>query len=281
MIRSAAQAVNVGTAQGIQVRSVSHTYQPAAGMMLALDKVSLEIDAGAFIAIIGPSGCGKTTLLDILSGLLPLQSGTMLVAGRPPAAGRSDTARMFSRDALLPWRSAYDNIDFALATRNNDAAERRALILQLLKDVGLDGFGRAYPRQLSQGMRQRVALARTFALASNFIFLDEPFGALDAQTKLLLQDKLLQLWERVRSTVVLVTHDLAEAVALADRVIVMSARPGRIMADVPIDLSRPRSVSALQRMREYHDLYAQLWSELERATGVPAGAPVGPAESLQ
>jgi NitT/TauT family transport system ATP-binding protein len=181
---------------------------------------------------------------------------------------------MFARDALLPWLSAYRNVDFAARTRRGHGDDGRGSILALLKDVGLEGFEQTYPRQLSQGMRQRVALARTFSLQSEHLFLDEPFGALDAQTKLLLQDKLLSLWERFRSTVVLVTHDLAEAVALSDRVVVMSARPGRIVADVAIDLPRPRSVRALQSLREYHEIYARLWQELEWAAG---GSDVGAA----
>ena len=195
----------------------------------------------------------------------------MHVAGRPPHAGRPDTARMFARDALLPWLSAYANIEFAVATRPRLATHRRPLIMSLLKEVGLEGFELAYPRQLSQGMRQRVALARTFSLESDHVFLDEPFGALDAQTKLLLQDKLLGLWERHHHTVVLVSHDLAEAVALSDRVIVMSARPGRVVADLPIDLPRPRSVRALQSEPAYHQIYARLWRELERAATVTDG----------
>jgi NitT/TauT family transport system ATP-binding protein len=200
-------------------------------------------------------------LLDILSGLVELQRGRVVVGHSPPAVGRPDTARMFARDALLPWRTAYANVDFAMATRNPDRERRRVVIHELLDDVGLNGFENAYPRQLSQGMRQRVAL-----------FLDEPFGALDAQTKLVLQDKLLRLWEKMQSTVVLVSHDLAEAVALADRVVVMSARPGRIAADIAIDLPRPRSVTALQSMSDYHNLYSRLWRELERATGPVMGA---------
>jgi NitT/TauT family transport system ATP-binding protein len=179
---------------------------------------------------------------------------------------------MFARDALLPWRTAYANVDFAMATRTPDREKRHAVIHELLDDVGLNGFENAYPRQLSQGMRQRVALARTFSLDSEFVFLDEPFGALDAQTKLVLQDKLLRLWEKMQSTVVLVSHDLAEAVALADRVVVMSARPGRIAADIAIDLPRPRSVTALQGRSDYHELYARLWRELEQATGPAMGA---------
>jgi NitT/TauT family transport system ATP-binding protein len=249
---------------GIVLREVSHVYRGAQGPISVLDNISLAIGRGEFLALVGPSGCGKTTILDLLSGLARLQSGTALVGRRPPVEGRPDTARMFARDALLPWRTAIGNVAFALDSRPG-AMSRRARIGALLQEVGLGGFEQSYPRQLSQGMRQRVALARTFALESDFLFLDEPFGALDTQTKLVLQDKLLELWERTRSTVVLVSHDLAEAIALADRVMVMSGRPGRIIADLPIDIPRPRSVRALQKMRAYHDLYAQLWNELERA----------------
>jgi len=253
-----------GDGAGIVLRDVNHVYQGARGPIAVLDGISLSIRKGEFLALVGPSGCGKTTILDLMSGLVRLQSGAAVVGMRPPAEGRPDTARMFARDALLPWRTAFGNVAFALDSRPRGTALRHR-IEPLLEEVGLAGFERSYPRQLSQGMRQRVALARTFALESDFIFLDEPFGALDAQTKLILQDKLLELWERTRSTVVLVSHDLAEAIALADRVVVMSARPGRIIADLPIDIARPRSVRALQKMRAYHDLYARLWNELERA----------------
>jgi NitT/TauT family transport system ATP-binding protein len=256
----------VTQAGGIVIDDIVHAYRRESSELRVLDRVSLRIAPGEFVALVGPSGCGKTTLLDIMSGLLPSQHGSVQVGGRPPEAGRSDTARMFARDALLPWRTAYANVDFAVATREPDRERRARLIGTLLKDVGLAGFERSYPRQLSQGMRQRVALARTFSLESDFIFLDEPFGALDAQTKLVLQDRLLALWERSRSTVVLVSHDLAEAVALSDRVVVMSARPGRILVDLPIDLPRPRRASALQANAAYHDLYARLWRELERAS---------------
>lgn len=260
----------VPSGMGILLDGVSHAYQQRGRDLVVLHHVSLEIERGQFVALVGPSGCGKTTVLDILSGLTPLQAGNVLVCGKPPHAGRPDTARMFARDALFPWLTAFANVDFAISARRSDRANRASLIMSLLKEVGLDGFEHAFPRQLSQGMRQRVALARTFSLESEHIFLDEPFGALDAQTKLVLQDKLLSLWERFRSTVVLVSHDLAEAVALADRVIVMSTRPGRIVADLSIDLPRPRSVRALQSLRAYHDIYARLWQELERAAGADA-----------
>jgi NitT/TauT family transport system ATP-binding protein len=250
----------------IEVESLTHRYRRGPDEVHVLDRLSVEIQHGQFVSLIGPSGCGKTTVLDVLTGLLTGQQGTVLVNGSPPVAGRPDVARMFARDALLPWLSASGNVEFALRTRMEDQRRRSEIIKQLLQAVGLTGFEKTFPRQLSQGMRQRVALARTFALPSDFVFLDEPFGAVDAQTKLVLQDQLLNLWEQAASTVVLVTHDLAEAVALSDRVIVMSARPGRIVADVPIELPRPRSVRHLQKERAYHDVYSRLWEELERGS---------------
>ena len=249
---------------GIHIDSVNHQYGSGASVVHALSDINLDIQEGEFIALLGSSGCGKTTLLDILTGLSLLQTGAILLDGELPIAGRKDTARMFARDALLPWRTAAQNIDFALATRIKDAEERAQRITALLSAVGLEDFHDAYPAQLSQGMRQRVALARTFSLPSRFVFLDEPFGALDALTKVTLQDFLVDLWEQTQSTtVVLVTHDIGEAIALADRVIVMSPRPGRIVADVVVDISRPRRVRVLQKSPEYHELIATIWDALE------------------
>ena len=171
---------------------------------------------------------------------------------------------MFARDALLPWLTAEDNVDFALATRVKDRAERKNLILKLLIDVGLEGFENKYPSELSQGMRQRVALARTFSIVDRFLLLDEPFGALDAITKVTLQNLLTRLWvEMENTTVVLVTHDISESVALADRIIVMSPRPGVILADVEVPLARPRDLTVLRETAEYHALVAQLWGKLQ------------------
>ena len=253
--------------EGIEIRGLSHAYGRGDEAVEALSSVNLEIPAGQFVSLVGASGCGKTTLLDILSGLLDVQTGAVRLAGRPPRAGRRDTARMFARDALMPWKSAFDNVDFALATRIRDAAERTSQVEQLLESVGLGEFKHALPSELSQGMRQRVALARTFSLRSRFVMLDEPFGALDALTKINLQDQLVELWEQVSaSTVVLVTHDLAEAAALSDRVIVMSPRPGRVVADVAIDLPRPRNVRALHATDGFQKLVAGLWETLDAAS---------------
>ena len=251
---------------GIRVRDLSHVYRRGNESICALRNVDLTIPAGQFVALVGASGCGKTTLLDILSGLLDRQTGEVLLANEPPRAGRHDLARMFARDALMPWKSAAGNVDFALATRIRDPGERAGRVDELLDSVGLREFRNALPGELSQGMRQRVALARTFSLRSRFVMLDEPFGALDALTKITLQNRLVELWERISgSTVVLVTHDLAEAAALSDRVIVMSPRPGRVVADIPINLPRPRNVRELHATDGFQKQVAALWEELDSA----------------
>ena len=249
---------------GISIKNLSHTYARDETRVDALHCIDLSIEPGQFVALLGASGCGKTTLLDTLSGLTEIQSGTAELAGQSPAAGRRDVARMFARDALLPWRTASANVELALARREPNAKERKKVALSLLKAVGLEDFADTYPSQLSQGMRQRVALARTFSLKSRFVLLDEPFGALDALTKVTLQNLLTDLWsETVGATVVLVTHDIAESVALADRVIVMSARPGRIISDIKVQLPRPRDIRQIRNSPEFHDLVGQIWTRLE------------------
>ena len=236
----------------------------AAGV-LAVAETSLRVDAGEFVSIVGPSGCGKTTLLNYAAGLLPpgVASGSLLVSGKPPVSGNRDIAYMLARDALCPWRTTLENAEIGAEIRGMPAEPRRKRALDLLEKVGLKGFEHAYPKALSQGMRQRVALARTFCLDAPILLMDEPFGALDAQTKLQLEDVLLSLWQREQRTVVFITHDLSEAVSMSDRVVVMSARPGRIVADVPITLGRPRSVRALQKDPAYHELYSHVWTKLE------------------
>ncbi len=251
-----------GTAAGVAVEVI--------GLNLAflgasvLTEVSLTVKPGEFVALVGPSGCGKTTLLNLVAGLLPATgSGTLRVGGQPPRLGRPDIAYMLARDSLFPWNTALENAAFGLQSRGIPKERARQLATQMLAHVGLAGYEQAYPKSLSHGMRQRVALARTFAMDSSLLLMDEPFGALDAQTKLQLEDLLLTLCQRYRHTVLFVTHDLAEAVALSDRVIVLSSRPGRIVADVTVDLPRPRSIRDLQRSARFHELYSQLWTHLE------------------
>jgi NitT/TauT family transport system ATP-binding protein len=244
--------------------SFEHIRVEFGGNLLAIDDFSLAIGTGEFVSIVGPSGCGKTTVLNLLTGLLPLEQGHIEILGKRPVAGNLDIAYMLARDSLLPWRTTLGNAVYGAEIREIEKSKRNARALELLHQVGLAGFENHYPKALSHGMRQRCALARTFALDSPVMLMDEPFGALDAQTKLQLEDLLLELWQTERRTVVFITHDLSEAVALSDRVIVMSARPGRILADITINLPRPRSVRSLQKDPAFHKIYSQVWTELER-----------------
>lgn len=229
----------------------------------ALHEVSLDVEKHQFVALVGPSGCGKTTLLNMVAGLLTPHTGTVDVLGTPPRAGRHDVAYMLARDALLPWRTSIENVMYGLEVRGvGDRPWREQRAKEMLEVVGLDGFHDVYRTQLSQGMRQRVALARTFALPSDVLLMDEPFGALDPQRKIQLGQVLLGLWEKEPRTILFVTHDLHEAIALADRVVVMNPRPGHIAEDVPIDLPRPRSIQDLQTDPEFHALYSRIWEVL-------------------
>jgi len=245
----------------IVVEHVTHRFP---GGLLAIEDMSFRVRAGEFVVIVGPSGCGKTTILNIIAGLIAKQSGAVAVGDGAPRAGRSDVAYMFAQDALLPWRRVMDNVLFAVEIQGASRQDRRVLgqAKELLAMVGLQGFEQAYPRQLSHGMRQRVALARTFLMPSPLLLMDEPFGALDAHTKLMLEQGLLRLWESSQRTVLFITHDLAEAILLADRILVCTARPGRIKCEIEIDLPRPRSISALQNDARYHEYYRRIWAEL-------------------
>jgi NitT/TauT family transport system ATP-binding protein len=215
------------------------------------------------VSLIGPSGCGKTTLLNLCAGLVEHQgSGVARVFGDKPRLGTFRVAYMLARDSLMPWLTALENAAFGMRMRGVPVAQRLERAREMLKAVGLAGHENALPKQLSHGMRQRVALARTFALDADLLLMDEPFGALDAQTKLQLEDLLGQLCQQFNHSVLFVTHDLSEAVALSDRVVVMSSRPGRIVADVEIDLPRPRSVRQLQAAPRFHELYRELWTYL-------------------
>jgi len=247
----------------VGVRDVSHAFPlPGGGVKSVLEHIELSVAQGEFVAIVGPSGCGKTTLMNLAAGLEPVQTGSVEVLGCSPRSGRRDVGYLFARDALLPWRSVLGNAELALELAGVEKAERQERARALLAQVGLEGVAKAFPAELSQGMRQRVAIARTLAATPSLLMLDEPFSALDAQTKLLLQDAFSQLWQGLGSTVILITHDLAEAVALADRVVLMTAGPGRIKRVFRVDLARPRSIVDLQGDPGFHHIYEQLWSEL-------------------
>ena len=253
-------------AHAIQVQGVTHAFAAAGAPenpVVALRDVSLEVLPGEFVAIVGPSGCGKTTLLNILAGLERPTSGIALVAGKRPRAGAPEVGYLFARDSLLPWRTALENAALAMEMRGVRPNERRERARRMLADVGLDSFANAYRAQLSQGMRQRVALARALAAEPEILLMDEPFSALDAQTRILVQDLFLSLWSRLHISVVLITHDLAEAIALADRVVLFTRAPGRIKGIYPVELPRPRSIQSLQMDSAYHQIYESIWRDLQ------------------
>lgn len=232
----------------------------------ALSGVNLDVKQGEFVALIGASGCGKTTLLNVVAGLVPAASGAVLVRNEPPAAGRRDICYILARDALLPWRTVQRNVEYGLEVSGVPRAERERRALAYIEKVGLQNYRDFYPSRLSQGMRQRASLARAFAVARGVYLMDEPFSALDSQTKLMLHDQLLDLWESSGATVVFVTHDIGEAITLANRVVVMSKRGTGVADEIRIDIPRPRSAEALQADSRYHDFYRRTWTSLKAST---------------
>jgi NitT/TauT family transport system ATP-binding protein len=223
----------------VRVESVSKAYPaPAGRRLVALEDVSLDVGEGEFVTLLGPSGCGKSTLLQVVAGLEAPTGGRVVFEGAPP--GVPLTGVVFQEHALFPWRTVRDNVTFGLEVRGVPAAERRAAAARLLQLVGLEGFADRYPHHLSGGMRQRVAIARALAVEPALLLMDEPFSALDAQSRALMQLELLALWERTRRAILYVTHQIQEAVLLGDRVVVMTRRPGRILAVRRVGLPRPR-----------------------------------------
>jgi NitT/TauT family transport system ATP-binding protein len=228
----------------------------------ALRNVDLAIGKGEFIALVGPSGCGKTTLLRIVAGLEQASSGTVKLDGRLVTEPQRDRGFVFQTDNLLPWRTVLANAMIGPEIGGQSGAELRRRILALLELVGLGGFENYYPRQLSGGMRQRVNLARALAVDPEILLMDEPFSALDAQTREIMQTELLRIWEEGRKTVLFVTHQIDEAVYLADRVVVLARRPGRIQEIVPIDLPRPRPF-AIKRTPDFVAYVDRIWRLIE------------------
>jgi NitT/TauT family transport system ATP-binding protein len=229
----------------------------------ALSGVELKVGQGEFVALIGASGCGKTTLLNVIAGLVPASGGTVTVKDRAPAAGRDDICYVLASDALLPWRTVAANVEYGLELSGIGREERARRASVYIERVGLHAYRDFYPAKLSQGMRQRVSLARAFAVGRSIYLMDEPFSALDSQTKLMLHDQLLGLWENSRATVVFVTHDIGEAITLADRVLVMSKQGTGVVDEIRVGLARPRSAEALQADSHYHDLYRRTWTSLK------------------
>jgi NitT/TauT family transport system ATP-binding protein len=255
----------------IEVRNVWKAFHDrrTSGTVLAVQDVSFDVSDGEFVCLVGPSGCGKTTLLRILAGLETATSGTIRVGGeRPPGM-------VFQEVSIFPWRSVEDNIAYPLEMAGVPRAVRRARVDDMLALTNLTDFRRALPHQLSGGMKQRTAVARALVDDRPILLMDEPFGALDEQTRVVLQQELLRIWSATRKTVVFITHSVDEALALADRVLVMSERPGRITAEVHVPFARPRDVFEIRRDPRHGEITYQLWSLLRaraetRAEEVPA-----------
>jgi sulfonate transport system ATP-binding protein len=233
------------------------------GALHAMGPTTLEVRQGEFLVIIGPSGCGKSTLLNMVAGTLRPSSGSVTYAGAPVEGANRDVGYITQKNYCLPWRTVEANVRLPLEFRKMPAAEIKERAARAIAQVGLSGFEKAYPRQLSGGMLQRVMIARTLAYAPHTYLMDEPFGSLDAQLRLKMHAELLKLWEETGSTFIFVTHDLQEAITLADRVVVMSKRPGKPKLIVDIDLPRPRDVIDVQANPAFGAYFKQLWSALD------------------
>ena len=250
----------------ITIDNVSKVFPGKRGSepVLALKDVNLTVQDNEFMTILGPSGCGKTTLLRLIAGLLRWDEGDILIDGKPVRGPGPERAMVFQSFALLPWMSVLDNVSFGLEIAGVPKQTRHERARELIDTVGLSGFEKRYPMELSGGMQQRVGLARALAVKPKVLLMDEPFGALDEQTRRLLQEELLAIWEKERTTVVFITHSMEEAVLLGDRVVLMSARPGRIEQIVDVPLARPRSsnVDSVEGSAAFTEITQQLWSRL-------------------
>jgi NitT/TauT family transport system ATP-binding protein len=249
----------------IELLDAGKVYQTRQGGVEALAGISLSVDEGEFLSVVGPSGCGKSTLIRILAGLQEATSGEVRVQGAAGSGGPA-SAVVFQEHTLFPWRTALQNVAFGLEMRGVSRRERLRSAREHLARVGLASFEKHYPHQLSGGMKQRVGLARALATGPEILLMDEPFGSLDAQTRTILQGELLRIWEEERKTVVYVTHSIEEAILLGDRVVLMSARPGRIRRSYPVDLPRPRDLD-VRTTAPFAAMTGEIWAELVEEVG--------------
>ncbi len=246
----------------IIIRGAAKRYVSRGREVRALDPVDLDIASGEFVAFVGPSGCGKSTLLNMVAGILPLTGGTISHDGATVSGINRAVGYMTQVDSVLPWRTVFDNVELPLKFRGMPKADRRRRVEEMLARVNLTGFESSFPVELSGGMRKRVALAQVLVYDPGTLLMDEPFGALDAQLKLMMQAELLSIWQATGKSVIFVTHDLAEAVTLASRVVVFSGRPGQIKAIEAVPLAYPRDPFKVRFMPEFEAIYAKLWAAL-------------------
>jgi len=246
----------------LSVEGVSKEYHVRGKKVLALDSIDLAVAQGEFVTVVGPSGCGKSTLLNLIVGLLHSSSGRILFRGDPINGICTKIGYVTQKDNLLPWRTLIENVEIALEIRGIENSARRQRAQELIGQVGLSGFEDHYPHELSGGMRQRANIIRTLIYDPELILMDEPFGPLDAQTRVVLQDQLLKLWLASRKTIVFITHDLVEAITLADRVVLMTSRPGRIKSIENVTIPRPRDVFQIHERPEFRSAYERLWQQL-------------------
>lgn len=249
----------------IELRGVTRQFRvaPDTPVFTAVADVGLAVADGEFVSLVGPSGCGKSTLLNLIAGLDTASAGTVTVAGHEVRGQlQRQVGYLFQRDALLPWKTVQANVELPLVFRGMPATQRAPLVAEWIARVGLAGFERHYPHQLSGGMRKRVSLAATFVYQPRILLMDEPFAALDVQTRNLMENELLELWQEHRKTVLFVTHDLEEAISLADRVVVLTANPGSVKCQFPVDLPRPRNVDEVRLQENFRLIHAEIWEAL-------------------
>lgn len=252
----------------LTVENLHKTYVSNGSSTSALVDINLRIEEGEFVCLLGPSGCGKSTLLKIIAGLIPATSGRIVINGKPVSGPGPERAVVFQDYALFPWMTVRHNVEFGLEARKLPAAERHEVSSRLLKVVGLSDFAERFPHQLSGGMKQRVSIARALAVDPSLLLMDEPFGALDAQTRQLLQHELLRIWREYRKTVVFVTHSIEEAIYLSDRIVVMTARPGRVKQIVMVTEARPRDMASIDMNQRQREVRAVLGEEIARAAAL-------------
>jgi len=246
----------------LSVEGVSKEYHSRGKRVLALESVDLNITEGEFVTIVGPSGCGKSTLLNLIVGLMRSTSGRITFHGEPIDGICTKIGYVTQKDNLLPWRTLVENVEIALEIRGVENNARRNAAHDYIDRVGLSGFEEHYPHELSGGMRQRANIIRTLIYDPELILMDEPFGPLDAQTRIVLQDQLLKLWSASNKTIIFITHDLIEAITLADRVVLMSSRPGRIKSIESVLIPRPRDVFKIHESEQFRAVHERLWQQL-------------------